>query len=151
MSQIAESVGIGRATLYKYFGGVETILLAWHEREIARHLEQLADVRGQGLGAVLEAFALMRHASHGRHDPELSEFLHRDRQVARAQHQVHRLLVELIREAAASGEVRDDVGPDELAAYCLHALAAARSLPSKAAVRRLVSVTVAGLRPAQPA
>ncbi|TJV42717.1 MAG: TetR/AcrR family transcriptional regulator, partial [Mesorhizobium sp.] len=29
----------------------------------------------------------------------------------------------------------------------LHALAAASSLPSKAAVRRLVAVTLAGLRP----
>jgi hypothetical protein len=43
--------------------------------------------------------------------------------------------------------VRNDVPPDELAAYCLHALNAARSLPSKAAVRRLVTVTLAGLRP----
>ena len=35
---------------------------------------------------------------------------------------------------------------DELASYCLHALTAASSLPSKAAVRRLVKVTLAGLR-----
>ncbi|MGI9022907.1 MAG: TetR/AcrR family transcriptional regulator, partial [Acidimicrobiales bacterium] len=31
MSQIAEETGIGRATLYKYFPGVEAILLAWHD------------------------------------------------------------------------------------------------------------------------
>ena len=40
MSQIAEETGIGRATLYKYFPDVEAILIAWHERQIARHLEQ---------------------------------------------------------------------------------------------------------------
>jgi len=34
----------------------------------------------------------------------------------------------------------------ELAAYCLHALAAG-TLPSEAAVERLVAVTLAGLRP----
>lgn len=45
-----------------------------------------------------------------------------------------------------TGDVRDDVAPDELANYCLHALTAASSLPSKAAVRRLVAVTVAGLQ-----
>src|SRR5215212_6500884 len=49
--------------------------------------------------------------------------------------------------AAYFREHPDDVAPDELASYCLHALAAASSLPSKAAVRRLVTVTVAGLRP----
>jgi hypothetical protein len=43
--------------------------------------------------------------------------------------------------------LRNDVAPDELASYCLHALAAASSLPSKTAVRRLVTVTLAGLRP----
>jgi hypothetical protein len=35
----------------------------------------------------------------------------------------------------------------ELASYCLHALTAAGTLPSKAAVRRLVTVTLAGLHP----
>jgi hypothetical protein len=36
--------------------------------------------------------------------------------------------------------------PDELASFCLHAITAAGSLPSKTAVRRLVTVTLAGLR-----
>ena len=53
----------------------------------------------------------------------------------------------LLSEAAETGDVRDDVLPDELANYCLHALSAASSLPSKTAVRRLVTVTLAGLRP----
>ena len=30
MSAIAERAGIGRATLYKYFPDVESILVAWH-------------------------------------------------------------------------------------------------------------------------
>jgi hypothetical protein len=50
-------------------------------------------------------------------------------------------------EGAETGDLQNDVAPDELASYCLHELAAARSLPSKAAVRRLVTVTLAGLRP----
>jgi hypothetical protein len=48
---------------------------------------------------------------------------------------------------AEAGDLRDDVVPDELASYCLHALAAAGSLPNEDAVRRLMSVTLAGLRP----
>ena len=47
-------------------------------------------------------------------------------------------------EGTASGEVRDDVAPEELASYCLHAVTAARGLPSKAAVQRLVTVILAG-------
>jgi AcrR family transcriptional regulator len=150
MSQIAAETGIGRATLYKYFSGVEAILIAWHERQITRHLEYLAEVAGQAghagerLEAVLRAYALIAHEHHG---TELSALLHRGGHVARAQQQLSDLIRGLLTEAAETGEVRDDVAPDELASYCLHALAAASSLPSKAAVRRLVTVTLGGLRP----
>ena len=152
MSQIAEQTGIGRATLYKYFPDVEAILAAWHERQIAAHLQQLTDLRdqagdaGQRLNAVLEAYALISHDTQGHHDSELAAILHRDEQVTRAQHQLRDMIRDLLTEAVATGEVRNDVAPDELASYCLHALAAAGSLPSKAAVQRLVTVTLAGLR-----
>jgi hypothetical protein len=53
----------------------------------------------------------------------------------------------LLAAGAEEGVVRDDVAPGELAAYCLHALAAAGGLSSEDAVRRLVRVTVDGLRP----
>jgi AcrR family transcriptional regulator len=153
MSQIAEEAGIGRATLYKYFADVEGILRAWHERQITAHLKHLADVRDQAVGAsqrleaVMEAYALISHQSHGRHGTELAAFLHRDEQVARAQHQLRDMVRDLLIEGAAAGDLRDDVAPDELATYTLHALTAATTLPSKAAVRRLVAVTLAGLRP----
>ena len=153
MSQIAEKTGIGRATLYKYFSGVEAILFAWHERQITGHLDYLAEVRDAAgearvrLEAVLEAYALISHEHHGRHDSELVAFLHRDEQVARPQQQLRNMIRDLLTEGAETGELRNDVAPDELATYCLHALTAASSLPSKAAVRRLVAVTLAGLRP----
>ena len=153
MSQIAEETGIGRATLYKYFPDVEAILFAWHERQIAGHLEQLAEVRdqagdpGERLGAVLEAFALISHESHGHHDTELGAFLHRDQQLARAEQQLRHMIRDLLVEGVEARVLRNEVPPDELASYCLHALAAARGLPSKTAVRRLVTVTLAGLRP----
>jgi AcrR family transcriptional regulator len=153
MSQIAEETGIGRATLYKYFPDVDAILLAWHERQIAGHLAELAAVRdqagdaGERLESVLETYALIRHGSQGHHDSELVTFLHRDEHVARAQQHLSDLVRDLLTEAAKTGAVRDDVAPDELASYCLYALTTASSLPSKAAVHRLVTVTLAGLRP----
>jgi AcrR family transcriptional regulator len=155
MSQIAETTGVGRATLYKYFPDIEAILFAWHEREISGHLEQLAAARDQAgdprerLEAVLGAYALISHESHGHHDAEFAALLHRDEHVARAEEQLRNMVRDLLAVAATTGHVRDDVGSDELASYCLHALAAARSLRSTAAVRRLVTVTLAGLRPAR--
>lgn len=153
MSEIAERTGIGRATLYKYFPDVAAILFAWHEREISGHLARLAAARDQGgdaggrLEAVLEAYALISHESHGHHDAELAASLHQDEHVVRAEQQLRKMVRDLLTEAATTGTVRADVAPDELSSYCLHALSAASSLPSKAAVRRLVAVTMAGLRP----
>jgi AcrR family transcriptional regulator len=150
MSQIAEKTGIGRATLYKYFPDVEAILVAWHERHVTGHLEHLAELRdkagdaGERLEAVLKAYALIQHK---RHTTELAALLHRDEQVARAQQHLTDIIRDLLTEGAQTGDVRGDIAPEELASYCLHALTAASSLPSEAAVRRLVTVTLAGLRP----
>ncbi|HVA89366.1 MAG TPA: TetR/AcrR family transcriptional regulator [Chloroflexota bacterium] len=150
MSGIAKETGIGRATLYKYFPDVEAILIAWHERQVNGHLEQLAAVRdqagdaGEQLKIVLETYALISHEHHG---AELAAFLHRGEHIARARRQLSDLIRDLLAEGAKTDDIRDDVAPEELANYCLHALTAAGSLSSKAAVRRLVTVTLAGLRP----
>ncbi len=152
MSEIAEETGIGRATLYKYFPDVEAILAAWHERQIGDHLDRLAQARdqvegaGERLEAVLEAFALIARDSRGHGDNELAAVLHRHDAVVRAQQQVRDMLRDLVIEGVEAGVVRDDVPPEQLASYCLHALTAASILPSEAAVHRLVSVTMAGLR-----
>jgi AcrR family transcriptional regulator len=150
MSQIAEKTGIGRATLYKYFVDVEAILVAWHDRQVSHHLEQLAEFCRQPgdawarLQAVLEAFALMRHEHH---DPDLAALVHRGEQIGHAHRQLTDLVAGLLTEAAAAEQVRDDVTPSELAVYCIHAIAAAAGLSSRPAVLRLVQVTLTGLRP----
>lgn len=171
MSRIAEDAGVGRATLYKYFPDVEAILVAWHERHVMGHLDRLIEVRdrsadGKQLEAVLEAYALIthersrhgagddhaharhgEHALHEHHSTEVSALVHRTEHVARVQQRLSDFLRDVLVNAAERGEVRADIRPDELASYCLHALAAAASLPTKTAVGRLVAVTLDGLRP----
>jgi len=149
MSEVAEVSGIGRATLYKYFADVPAILTAWHERQVSAHLAELETVReqsgnaGDRLGLVLERFAMI---SHEHHDTELVALLHRGDHMVHAHDRLRAMVRDLIAEGAKAGELRDDVSPGELATYCLHALTAASSLPSKPAVKRLVNVTLAGLR-----
>lgn len=157
MSKIAEDAGIGRATLYRYFGDVEAILRAWHDAKVTAHLEELAAVRDKAapadrLAAVLHAYAVLSRRSHG-HDAEVVAVLHRDDygdhagHVEHAQLKVRALVSDLISEQAKAGAIRGDVPPRELATYCMHAIGAAGEAASEAAVRRLVAVTLAGLRP----
>ena len=158
MSEIAEKAGIGRATLYKYFPDVETILAAWHQRQVRQHLTHLGEVRDRAqepddrLEAVLTAFAHIqrdrgRHGQGQPHASELAVLLHTDDQLAHAQHEVHEMIGELITDAATAGTIRSDVSSEELAGYCIHALEAARHTPSEEAVSRLVMLTLAGIRP----
>lgn len=150
MSRIAEKAGIGRATLYKYFPDVEAILFAWHERQVSDHLQHLAKIGhgtgspGERLEAVLEEFARISHQNHG---TEFAALLHRGEHINDAQQHLSVFLQHLIAEGGRTGELRDDVAPDELATFCLHSLTAAAGLRSQAALRRLVAVTMSGLRP----
>ena len=147
MSSIAARTGIGRATLYKYFPDIDTILLAWHERQVNAHLEHLAEVRNNSgpdrkLHAVLRAYAEISYQRHST-DPAA---LHRGKHMAHAEQRLHNMIRDIIAESADRGEIRSDIAADELASYCLHALNAASTLRSQAAVRRLVAVTLTGLR-----
>ncbi len=153
MSGVAEAAGIGRATLYKYFTDVEAILAAWHERQVSGHLAQLQAIRDQPgqphqrLRAVLEAYAVITHESRHEHDGDIVASLHRDRHVADAERHLHEMVTRLLADAATAGEIRADMQPDELATFCLNALTAARRLPTKAAVQRLLAVTLGALDP----
>lgn len=151
MSHIAERAGIGRPTLYKYFPDVEAILIAWHQQHVEKQLDeltQITDRAGQPLErvrAVLTQYAAIAHR-RGLHATDLMTLLHRDQHATGAEQRIFQVLSDVITAAAEAGHVRTDVSPDELARYSLHALTAASTLPSKAAVERLVDVTLSGLR-----
>jgi AcrR family transcriptional regulator len=163
MSEIAEAAGIGRATLYKYFADVESVLLAWHERQVSSHLAELEEVRDRAhparrLDAVLEAYALHQRERAG---SALTPFLHPepsqhrpgghedDGHLREAHQHLSDLVTELITDRVRDGAIRDDVPPRELATYCLHALSAAAALKSTAAVSRLCTVVLAGIAPSR--
>lgn len=153
MSLVAERAGIGRATLYKYFPDIESVLLAWHERQVAGHLDHLGRLAAQPgtamqrLGAVLTGYALIARESHTHPDAGLAAFLHRGDHVSHAENALHHLVTDLVAQAVHEGDARVDVAPEELANYCLHALNAASTALSKPAANRIVTVTLGGLRP----
>lgn len=153
MSAVADRAGIGRATLYKYFPDVRSILMAGHERHVATHVAELQALRrrhsrpADRLRAVLLAYAFIARNRRKHGNDELDALVHTGPKVQRAQQQILDVLRDVLGEAAGAGALRTDVGVDELALFCLHALAAAGNLRSDRAVERLVSVTLAGLRP----
>jgi AcrR family transcriptional regulator len=151
MSQVANAAGIGRATLYKYFTDVESILTTHHAQHVEDHLQSLEELRtGPGtvsarLVAVVGAYASICF-QRGRHgSTDVSALLHRGPEVADAERRLRRVFAELIEEAAPEGIVRPDVSPDELAAFCLHALAAAGRATDLDGVACLVRVVLDGL------
>lgn len=154
MSEVADRAEIGRATLYKYFLDIETILVAWHERQISIHLAELERARDRAksatarLEAVLRASARLAGRAAAHRDSQLAALLHNDPQVKRTEQRLHLIVTELIRESANAGDVRKDLPAADLANYCLYALAAAGQISSKRAMK-LVDVILAGLLPAR--
>lgn len=152
MSQIAERAEIGRATLYKYFPDLESVLLAWHERQVGGHLTQLKRLAVKPgapldrLHTVLAAYADIARDSRGHHEAGITSFLHKGDHISHAEHALKFLISGLIAEAVDGGTVRSDVNPDELTTYCLHALDAAAG-QSRAAGHRLVDITLVALLP----
>lgn len=150
MSQIAEQVGIGRATLYKYYPNVEAILIAWQHRRIAGHLAELTELSDGPSPAIGRlSNALRRYASitHESHNAELASLLHPGGHLEAAQDQLHGLMTRLIEDAVRDGSVRTDVPPSELASFSLHAIGAACDVKSAAARERLVALTMDALLP----
>ena len=153
MSHLAKTTGIGRATLYKYFGDVDEVLAAWHHRHVASHLAELrslADRPGQSaarLRSVLEAYGRICQQRRRHGADVLVAALHRVEQIGSDEQQLGELFSGLLTEAAAVGAVRKDVPPAELASYCLHALKAAGDFGAATATGRLVSVVFMGLTP----
>jgi AcrR family transcriptional regulator len=148
MAGLAASAGIGRATLYRYFRDVDTVLDAWHERAIHQHLAQLHEAAHRStspfarLEAVLAAYGhIQQQREHGPADTRM----HGARHVGRAELHVAALLRQLITECVSSGKVRSDVPPAELARFCMGALTASRAARSRPALKRLLSLIMAGL------
>ncbi|TFD81081.1 hypothetical protein [Cryobacterium psychrophilum] len=112
----------------------------------ATDLEHLAAVTqaggdaGHQLEAVLHVHALMTYQHH---NSAMAAIMHRDGVGQRQDI----FIQDVVRRAVASGAIRDDMAPEELASYCLHALTAAAESPSRAAVNRLVRLTLDSLRP----
>lgn len=147
MSRIAGDTGIGRATLYKYFGDVGAILVAWHERQIKAHLHQLLHTRsaaaapGGAVEAALLTYAKMVRVNHG---ISLAALLHSLPHARHAHQHLHDHVQKLIEEAVVAGQLRADVSPAELARFALAGLSAAEGT-TEAATRRLVSLVIAAM------
>jgi AcrR family transcriptional regulator len=153
MTQVAAEVGIGRATLYKYFPDIESILRAHHQQDVQQHLGELTELAA-GAGSVDERLeALLLHYARicqyrSRHSStDLSALLHGAPEVVDAEARLRKVFVQVLAEAAIDGAVRADVAASELADFCLHALTAAANAPGETALRRVVKLVRTAIVP----
>ena len=166
MSSVAVRSGIGRATLYKYFSDVRTLLLAWHERLLDEHLahvEQALNAASRHEASatrdVLDRIraGLRAYGTRIEHSPpgfgvrsrDADAGLHEGSHVHHAEQRLADLLAQHLAAAQTQRVLRDDVPAPELAGFCLSAMNAARSLPdpTQPALERLLDLVIAALCP----
>ena len=147
MSAIAERAGIGRATLYKYFPDVESILVAWHARDFGEHLHRLRalsekeDVALEDLADFVRA--QRHHHPHRKGSDILGPLAHT---LAGAESviedtiepQIIAALTDLLTRLARRKKVRGDHDPGVLARWLLHAVHAPGTLDDQAVVQLLL-------------
>lgn len=146
MGLVADQAGISRATLYKYFRGVDDILVAAHTEHVRAHLAKLRtalDTAGtprQGLERLIEHYAeiCFRRGRDG--GAGVAALVHTGAQHHHDTHLLNRLVVDAVRAAQQAGEVRADVTPKVLAAYCLSAAEGAGALANAGDARRLAGL-----------
>lgn len=157
LPRIAAKSGMTEARIHRYFPDLDAVLRAWHDRQVANDLGYLADVGDEPgtvlerIEAVLRAYAAIVTQTHQHHTTQLGASLHRTDSHADARAHLHHLVRTLLAEGAATGDIRTDLAPDELACRCLHALSSAGAHASAAAIRHLVTTTLDDLRhPSDP-
>lgn len=140
MSAIAQRAGIGRATLYKYFPDVESILAAWHARDFGehmQHLKDLSDTETVTLDDLTEFVQLQRrHHAHDTGTDVVGTLAHAlagyPSVIEDAIEPVIATLTELIAGLAQRKEVRADHDPKLLARWLLHVVHAPADLDDRA-------------------
>lgn len=147
MSAIAGRAGIGRATLYKYFPDVESILVAWHARDFADHLarlEALSEMPDVSLDDVaMFVTAQRRHHPHGKGSDLLGTLAHTLADAHGApgpaiEREIVAALAQLVRRLVELKQVRNDHDPEVLARWLLHAIHAPADLDDLAVAQLLV-------------
>lgn len=156
MSAIAERAGIGRATLYKYFPDVESILVAWHTRDFADHLERLktlTEAENLTLDDIARFVQAQRHHHPHRDGGDVVGTLAHTLAGAQGviedaiEPQIIAALTGLLTRLARRKEVRVDHHPELLAQWLLHTVHAPADLDDHA-VAELVTDSLAP-RPGQ--
>lgn len=146
MSVIAERAGIGRATLYKYFPDVESILLAWHARDFGEQLERLralTEAESVGRDDIADFVIAARRHHPRRGAAVVGPLAHSlagagDRAGGKVRHEAVVVLADLLARLARDGQVRNDLDPALLAQWLLHSVHAPADLDDDA-VGRLVA------------
>lgn len=161
MSAIAERTGIGRATLYKYFPDIESILIAWHARDFGDHLAHLATLAESPSVTLDDVIAFVsaqreRHHQHGATDivGTIAHALAGDGAAMpdAIEREIIDALTALMRQLARRKEIRTDLQPEDLARWLFHTIHAPGDLNSNAVAELLaasLAPTVRG-RPAAP-
>ena len=150
MSGIAKTVGIGRATLYKYFSDVDAILAAWHNAMIDHHLGALREAVStpsdplRRLTEAARVHAKMVQAHHGASAvilrPETSNS--HVETVRSGTKQITEFFADLATAVNEIDPTRIAAPPDEYAAYLVHALGAAATTTTQTALDRLLRLTL---------
>ncbi|MEA2493564.1 MAG: hypothetical protein QOJ29_1475 [Thermoleophilaceae bacterium] len=153
VADIATRAGVGQATIFRRFETKDDLIAAVFERKIEQLLEAAASAqrKRRAWDGILEFMgaATQLHMRDRGFFQSMAQQLLQDEHVLELKQQVMVSVTELVERAKAEGDLRSDITPEDIHAFCCGAAQAATiGTPSKSprSSKRYLAVITDGMR-----
>jgi len=152
VADIAARAGVGQATIFRRFDTKDDLIAAVFERKIQQLLTaaQAASRKRRAWDGLLELMSVVTalHARDRGFFQSMAQQLMKDQHLAELKHQMKDAVTGLVERAKAEGDLRQDISPDDVFAFCCAAAQAGAMGPSPTphAWKRYLAVITDGLR-----
>jgi AcrR family transcriptional regulator len=152
VADIATRAGVGQATIFRRFETKDDLIAAVFERRIVQLLEaaQSAQRKRRAWDGLMEfmAVATELHRRDRGFFQSMAEQLMKNDQIVELKYEVKDALTGLVDKAKAEGDLRDDIAPEDVFAFCCAAAQAASMGPNQnpRKSKRYLAVITDGMR-----
>jgi len=152
VADIATRAGVGQATIFRRFETKDDLIAAVFERKMKELLAAVesAQRKRRAWDGLMEFMGVMTqlHLRDRGFFQSMAEQLMKSPKIIELKQQMKEAVTGLVEKAKAEGDLRDDISPEDVFAFCSAAAQAATMVPSPSprASKRYLAVITDGMR-----
>jgi AcrR family transcriptional regulator len=153
VADIATRAGVGQATIFRRFETKDDLIAAVFLRKVEQLLEAAETAQRKrrawdGLMGLMSTLTESQVRDRGFFQSMAHELLSKDDRMLERKQQMKEAVAEVVEKAKAEGDLREDIQPDDVYAFCCAAAQAAAMGPNAGprAAKRYLAVITDGMR-----